>query len=130
MHARQENVISRAFGSQDSVVNIQHDEEIEEASRQALAKNCLRCAGVHRRVRPGELVLVKAPFTTPDEGREWMWVEVIKWQGNKITGTLQNEPFNIPDLKAGQMVNVSEADVFDYLPSTPTGPTKETRPRN
>jgi len=44
-----------------------------------------------------------------------MWVEVTRWQGGDITGLLKNEPFNIPELHAGQIVTVKQADVFDYI---------------
>jgi uncharacterized protein YegJ (DUF2314 family) len=70
---------------------------------------------------PGEFIQVKSPFDTPDGGREWMWVEVTSWTGDKIKGLLSNEPFNIPDLHAGQVVEVSEADVFDYIRRLPDG---------
>jgi uncharacterized protein YegJ (DUF2314 family) len=44
-----------------------------------------------------------------------MWVEVTSWKGDKIIGLLKNEPFDIPDLHAGQIVEVSQANVFDFI---------------
>jgi hypothetical protein len=44
-----------------------------------------------------------------------MWVEVISWKGDKISGLLKNEPFYIPTLHARQVVEVSEAKLFDYI---------------
>jgi uncharacterized protein YegJ (DUF2314 family) len=63
----------------------------------------------------GDVLLVKAPFKTPDGGVEWMWVEVVGWKGEQISGILQNRPELIPTLKAGSEVVVAEKELFDYL---------------
>jgi uncharacterized protein YegJ (DUF2314 family) len=70
-------------------------------------------------LQPGEYIQVKAPFTIPDRGHEWMWVEITRWRGKTITGTLRNEPVEIRNLDAGQVVQVREDDVFDYIYSYP-----------
>ena len=93
----------------------QHDDEIAEASRRAKTKLPSLRTEFNKGLVPGEFILVKAPFATPDGQKEWMWVEVNRWRGSKITGLLQNEPFNIPDLHPGQTVKVSDEDVFDYM---------------
>jgi hypothetical protein len=46
---------------------------------------------------------------------------VTAWKGDAISGLLRNEPFHIPDLHAGQIVEVSESKVFDYLRNRPDG---------
>ena len=53
-----------------------------------------------------------------------MWVEVASWKGSRIFGTLQNEPFDIPTLRAGQRVEVLEDDVFDYIFTRADGSTE------
>lgn len=58
---------------------------------------------------------VKAPFATPDGSKEWMWVEVVRWDGDTIHGVLNTDPSQIPGLAAGARVSVSSQDVFDYL---------------
>ena len=58
---------------------------------------------------------------TADNSHEYMWVEVASWEGGKITGLLRNEPRNVPELHAGQDVNISEADIFDYIRQYPDG---------
>jgi uncharacterized protein YegJ (DUF2314 family) len=63
----------------------------------------------------GEFLLFKAPFDGPDKVREWMWVTVDTWDGDKITGSLFSEPCNIPTLYGGQTVEISQSTVFDYL---------------
>ncbi|MBI3860486.1 MAG: DUF2314 domain-containing protein [Planctomycetia bacterium] len=115
IHAKQDHVLSAAFGFRDSVTNVKHDEAIEAASRAARRKLPELRATFEMGLAPGEFILVKAPFRTADKGREFMWVEISSWKGSKITGLLQNQPRNVPDLHAGQVVEVSEADVFDYI---------------
>ncbi len=50
-----------------------------------------------------------------------MWVEVTRWKGDAISGPLMNEPHAIPDLHAGQKVQISEAKIFDYIRRRPDG---------
>ncbi len=60
--------------------------------------------------------LIHAVAVTDDEGDEWMWIEVMKWsEDDVLSGSLQNSPFHIKDLKAGAMVEVKLADAFDYI---------------
>ena len=114
-HARREQIVSAAFGWEDSATRIGHNDELQEASRQARTRLPALRAEFKEGLAPGEFILVKAPFETPDGGHEWMWVEVASWKGDKITGLLKKEPINIPDLHGGQIVEVSEAQVFDYM---------------
>jgi uncharacterized protein YegJ (DUF2314 family) len=44
-----------------------------------------------------------------------MWVEVRAWKGDRIEGTLQNEPDDVKHLRSGQDVVVSQAELFDYI---------------
>lgn len=120
-HARQEQVIASAFGAEDSITRIKHDDAIRAASSAARTKLPGLRADFVKGLEPGEFIQVKTPFDTPDGGQEWMWVEITKWEGDKITGLLQNDPFDIPTLHAGQVVVVSEAKVFDYIRKRPDG---------
>jgi uncharacterized protein YegJ (DUF2314 family) len=115
IHAKQEQVLGAAFGFEDSPVPTKHDEVLEAASRQARTKLPALRAEFNKGLAPGDCIQVKAPFDRPDGGSEFMWVEVTSWQGDKITGLLSNEPFYIPTLHGGQIVEVSEAKVFDYI---------------
>jgi uncharacterized protein YegJ (DUF2314 family) len=49
-----------------------------------------------------------------------MWIEVIGW-GETIKGILQNEPFNVPNLRAGAEVHVTQDKIFDYIRYYPDG---------
>ena len=70
---------------------------------------------------PAERLSVKAPFETPDGRQEWMWIEVVKWEGEKIFGILMNDPHFIPRLKSGARVETTEDAVFDYIHELPDG---------
>jgi uncharacterized protein YegJ (DUF2314 family) len=100
---------------------VKHDEQLEAASTRARARLPeLRSAFVAG-FRPAEYLLLKAPFARPDDGHEWMWVEVVSWKGKRVRGLLRNEPFEIPTLHAGQEVEIDEDDVFDYILRHPDG---------
>ncbi|MBN1911633.1 MAG: DUF2314 domain-containing protein [Pirellulales bacterium] len=121
VHARQEKMLGGLFGWEDSIVYLKHNEKILEASRRAKAKLPALKKAFHAGLAPGEFILLKAPFETPDGGDEWMWVEVTSWKGARVKGLLKNEPFNIPDLHSGQIVEISETEVFDYVRRYPDG---------
>src|SRR6266403_2043701 len=117
--AKQDRMLNCFFGWEDKASIIQHNDELLEESRKERAK----LPGLQRDfdsgLQAGEYILVKAPFKTPGGGNEWMWVEITSWKGNLIRGTLQNEPFNIPELHGGQIVEIWQTEVFDYIRQYP-----------
>ena len=113
--------MSRLFGWEDSISYVKHNQLILEASEEARKKLPGLRKDFNAGLAPGEFIQVKAPFKTPDDGTEWMWVEVMNWDGNTITGLLKNEPYNIPDLKGGSEVVVNQDEVFDYIRTYPDG---------
>jgi len=115
VHARQEKMVSSLFGWEDSVTPVKHDQKLQAASERARTKLASLRAAFNAGLAPGEFIQVKSPFKKTDGGNEWMWVEVTSWKGGQIKGLLRNEPFSIPDLHAGQNVEVLEATVFDYI---------------
>ncbi|HJV67684.1 MAG TPA: DUF2314 domain-containing protein [Ideonella sp.] len=114
-HAQQAALLSSLFGSEDAIKRVKHTEELLKVSEQARSKLPAVRDAFNKGLQPGEYVLVKAPFKTPGGDNEWMWVEIVSWQGDEIGGLLKNEPFDIPTLHAGQMVKVLQEDVFDYI---------------
>jgi uncharacterized protein YegJ (DUF2314 family) len=50
-----------------------------------------------------------------------MWVEVSHWKNKKNRGVLENDPEPVPDLHAGEIVEIREEDVFDYIHKYPDG---------
>jgi len=119
MPAKQERMLGCFFGWEDKVTAVEHNEELLEESRKEKAKLPGLQKDFNAGLQPGEFIQVKVPFKTPDGGNEWMWVEVNSWKGNLIRGTLENQPFNVPDLHAGQVVEVWQGDVFDYIREYP-----------
>lgn len=111
----QEQFVRTLFKFETDFSYVTHSDEVLAASKEARKKlNSLR-RDFNDGLEPGEYIMVKAPFNTPDGGREWMWVEVMSWSSNKIHGLLKNEPHNIPDLRGGAEVDVIQDEVFDYL---------------
>ena len=115
IHEQQEILLGKLFGSEDSITYVDHDEELLAASEAARAKLPQLRTDFNAGLAPGEFIYVKAPFTTTDGGNEWMWVEVIQWEDKAIRGLLQNDPFHVPELKAGAEVAVDMDEVFDYI---------------
>lgn len=117
--ARQEHMLSSLFGWEDVAHNVEHTPEVLAERDRERAKLPRLHKAFDAGLQPGEYIQVKAPFTIPGRGHEWMWVEITRWNGKTILGTLQNEPVDIRDLHAGQVVQVQEDDVFDYIRSYP-----------
>jgi uncharacterized protein YegJ (DUF2314 family) len=120
--SRQTAFITAVYGAQaDDVIRVKHDAALREASERARAKLPSLRAAFTAGLQPGETLSLKAPFATPTGGTEWMWVEVTQWQGHQINGMLRNQPRDVPTLKAGQMVNIKQDEVFDYIRRKPNG---------
>lgn len=119
VHAKQDQMLASFFGWEDAINFVKHNDELLAASRLAKSKLPGLRQAFAAGLQPGEFIQVKAPFATPDGDTEWMWVEVTKWRGSKIKGLLQNEPFQIPSLHSGQIVEVQQEDVFDYIRTYP-----------
>lgn len=120
----QTNFVIAVFGAQpDEVVYTKHDAALRAASAHARSQLPALQKVFLSGLTPGEHLLVKAPFTTRDNGREWMWIEVTEWNGDQIKGMLRSDPRNVPGLKAGQMVGAHQSELFDYLRVFPDGRT-------
>jgi uncharacterized protein YegJ (DUF2314 family) len=120
-YAKQAAMLGTLYGYEDEAKRLRHSAELLAASKAAIARLPAVRDAFQRGLEPGEFVQVKAPFATPTGGTEWMWVEVMKWNGDAIEGLLRNEPKEISTLHAGQIVKVSESKVFDYLRRFPNG---------
>ncbi|MFA6903465.1 MAG: DUF2314 domain-containing protein [Gallionellaceae bacterium] len=120
-HASQEKLLSSLFGWEDEVTYVKHNEELIAASNRAKALLPALQKAFAAGLAPGEFIQVKAPFAVPAGGQEWMWVEITSWQEDKIKGLLKNEPFNIPSLHGGQIVEIRQQDIFDYIRRHPDG---------
>jgi len=112
--ARQHAMLAALFGTEDGVTDVRHNDELLAASNAAKKKLPSLQADFQRGLAPGEVIQVKAPFTTSIGGQEYMWVEVGEWNSSSISGVLKNVPRDVPGLKLGQTVKVRQQDVFDY----------------
>lgn len=110
-----ERLLATVLGKEDSVIPVEHDAEMLAASKRARERLLALKPHVQKEMQPDEVLQVKLPFPVPGGGNEWMWVEVVEWNGKTIRGILQNTPFQIPDLAEGARVEGSEDDVFDYI---------------
>lgn len=64
--------------------------------------------------RAGELFAVKAPVTA-GYNTEFIWLSVTAIEGDRIYGTLDNDPANLGKLKHGSKVCVAVADLADWM---------------
>lgn len=77
------STLPAASGSEDAISYVDHDAELLEASRKAKQEFPRLAALTGKGFAPGERLLLKAPFKTDADGREWMWVEVVTEVGKK-----------------------------------------------
>jgi uncharacterized protein YegJ (DUF2314 family) len=116
LQVRQNELLSRFFGSEEKVLGAHADDDELNAARARALRALAKLKPRFTLRQPAlEHLLVKAPFTTRTSGVEWMWVEVVRWEGKKLSGILQNDPYEVDDLKAGAHVEVNEDALFDYL---------------
>ncbi len=119
---RRASLLGRFWGFKESIVGVRHDAEIEAASEEAKRKLLGLKDTFKAGLPPGSRLMVKAPFPRDDEGNEWMWIEVLKWEdGDVLGGTLQNDPFHIKALKQGARTSVKAGGIFDYILYHPDG---------
>jgi uncharacterized protein YegJ (DUF2314 family) len=122
-HERQLAALDGLFGKKPDNITAAPpgDPELEAVARKARARlNELR-PRIAKGIHPPEVLLVKAGFRTDDDNLEYMWMEVITWEKDRLKGTLANEPFNVSRLRRGSPVDVAESEVQDYLYMSPNG---------
>jgi uncharacterized protein YegJ (DUF2314 family) len=115
VHERRQAALASFYGMTDDAVSVEHDAELLAASERAKKRLGELRPAFDRGLAPGEHLAVKAPFKTDDGGDEWMWVEVVSWEGSAIHGILMNDPENVSGLVSGAKVQIKQDDVFDYL---------------
>lgn len=113
---RVDAAVQGLFGSHDEVSQVEHDDELKALSAKQMAVfDKVWVKRFKKGLKPNEVLLVKAPFTTTAGGNEWMWVEVSRMKANgTIDGMLSNDPADVPELHSGSPVTVKRADLFDW----------------
>ena len=117
---RQAALIFRVFGRGETFA-MKADPAREAASDRARKALHGLAPAFQRGWAPGEELLVKGPFATPEGGKEYMWISVRRWEGEMLTGLLTNEPSHVEGLHQGATVSVMEASIFDYIHRFPDG---------
>jgi uncharacterized protein YegJ (DUF2314 family) len=110
-------LLDYCFGkAPDPIANIKADDpELKAAGERARKDLVAQRAYFAKGIPAGEQLAVKAPFHTPDDQVEWMWVDVVAWKGDTFSGTLDNDPELVKSLHAGSQVSVKLADVADFI---------------
>jgi uncharacterized protein YegJ (DUF2314 family) len=121
MHEKEAAAFSWLFGWEDSVKHIRHTHELLAESQKERGNLPKLERDFAVGLKPGESIALKAPFQTPDGGTEYMWVEVQRWKNGKIKGVLIDDPEYVPSLHDGAIVEIKEAEVFDYVRHFPDG---------
>jgi uncharacterized protein YegJ (DUF2314 family) len=119
---RQAELLGQLYGSADAILAADSDDpELERASERARAAFFKLKDRIQLGRKEREHFQVKAPFDVPGGGVEYMWVEVLRWEGDTLVGILQSDPRYIPDLKSGAEVAVEVDSIFDYIHRLPSG---------
>lgn len=118
--AMMKRLLKTLGGAAQEVAMPQHVQAaLEAASGRAQARLKELGALWQKGAPKGAELLVKAPFPTASGGREWMWVEVTRWDAGAVSGKLRSAPGEGSSLNEGQVVTVSDAELFDYLYTEP-----------
>jgi uncharacterized protein YegJ (DUF2314 family) len=118
---KQDELIAKVFGLKDEVTYLSHDDELLAASERAKEKIPELYDKFSKGLPVGTHLLIKFPFENVAGEREWMWVEVVKWNEKEVKGLLQNDPQIVKSLQAGQEVTKKIIDMFDYILYLPDG---------
>ena len=114
-YAAQTRYLIDLFGVEDKIYDTnKYAAEMEAASKKDLVMLPEIKKAFNKKLGLNEYIDVKVPFIY-SEGREWMWILVTSWKGDKIKGILNNKPYYIKNLYAGDKVEVNQKDVFDFL---------------
>jgi len=107
---------------EEATLSAEADAELTAASARAQPRIAELRKLYHAKPPPGAELLVKAPFAAKDGGREWMWVQVERWEAGRIFGTLLNAPSGVPGLAEGESITVPDGELFDYRYAVPGQP--------
>lgn len=104
-----------AGGEKDHVERLDFQPELDAAAVKARAALTALRPRFAKGIPTKERLSIKAPFRTDAGGNEWMWVEVYRFQGDKIEGTLANTPEQVSGLQLGARVKVKLGEVADFI---------------
>ena len=109
-------LVDQCFGFAEELARLKaNDPELIAAGERARADLVKLRSHFAHGIPYEERLTIKAKFTGDDDQTEWMWVDVVSFNGDEFEGTLANEPEMLKSLRDGQKVKVKLADVADYL---------------
>ena len=124
MKDREKPIECYSCGGEGKVIGVKTSDADLQAASAVARKRLLKLKDRFKKGPPfNERLIVKGPFRHA-EVTEWMWVELVSWKGNAITGVLLNTPRDLPNYKLGARVSVSLSEVFDYLWTKADGSTE------
>ncbi|MEO7717975.1 MAG: DUF2314 domain-containing protein [Capsulimonas sp.] len=105
--------------------NVDGVETMDQAHRRALAElPAMKLRFLSGAFAPGQFCVKQGfSFGNPhSDGLEYMWVLVRDWMGNRIVGELVNAPQSCKNVQMGQIIELADAEVFDWIVIGPDGP--------
>ena len=97
---------------QDQVVTDFDEKEMDKAIAQA--KSTIEKFIAELKSPTGEDHAVKVAITDDDQ-TEYFWMTGVTFDGSKFTGTINNEPMMVDNVKEGQSWSVEKADAVDWM---------------
>ena len=87
--------------------------EAQDAMRSRLSSAVRAALGAG--LASGEAIAVSVPFPASDGGREYLWVDLQRWDGSVLGGVVITQPSKARSVSKGQTVTFDQAEVFDYV---------------
>jgi uncharacterized protein YegJ (DUF2314 family) len=103
------------YKNPDTIITVDNgDAELEQATAEA-RRRWPEFTQAFRNKRPMQGFAVKAPLAASRGGQEHTWIEVERFDDQRIWGILANEPRDLPGLKIGDPVSVRLSDMEDWI---------------
>ena len=115
LYEREKKVLDQLLGPTDTVIPAANDPKLVELSKKAKKELSLLAPRFQKGIPDLESLHVKAEFKKSGGDTEYLWIQVTRWKGKKITGILVNKPVLVRGLKIGSEVTVDQGSVFDYI---------------
>ncbi len=90
------------------------DPDMEAAFAKARSKLPLFWKAFERPTR-GETKFALKVKITDASGAEYFWVNRIQKKGDKVSGTINNEPHIVKSVKLGQRIDIADDQIVDWL---------------
>jgi hypothetical protein len=63
----------------------------------------------------GDVLAVNIPLSTRFGGKEYLWIEVTRWQEGGLSGRIVSEPYEVVGVQKGDTLNFRQSEIFDYV---------------